>query len=50
MDNYPSLNCRAQKFVPDFQPTEEIAHPTDINYSPPTPEEANRLISHLLPR
>lgn len=47
------------KFVPDFQPTEEVAHPAlsthpdvppDEKFSPPTPEEAERIISHLLPR
>ena len=44
------------KFVPDFQPTIEAAAlptlpvPPDGNYSPPTPEEAERIISHLLPR
>jgi hypothetical protein len=46
------------KFVPDFQPTEEVAqpalstHPTvppDEKLSPPTPEEAERIISQLLP-
>lgn len=48
------------KFVPDtrLQPTEEIAQPTlsshpdvtpEEKFSPPTPEEAERIISHLLP-
>ena len=49
---YNSKIFRA-KFVPDFQPTEEIALPSvlgDKNFSPPTPEEANRVLSHLLPR
>lgn len=60
---YPS-SCRA-KFVPDFLPTEEVAPArstlptvssdggeakTDEKFAPPTPEEAERIISNLLPR
>lgn len=36
------------KFVPDFLPTEEILS-TNEKYSPPTPEEAEKIISDLLP-
>ncbi|CRK94373.1 CLUMA_CG007882, isoform B [Clunio marinus] len=58
-DGYMSMNGRRAKFVPDFQPTEEVAQPAlstqpnvppDEKLSPPTPEEAERIISHLLPR
>lgn len=58
---YPfSQSLSRAKFVPDFQPTEEVSLPTlsshhdvttpDEKLSPPTPEEAERIISHLLPR
>lgn len=54
-----SQSLSRAKFVPDFQPTEEVAQPAlsthpdvppDEKFSPPTPEEAERIISHLLPR
>lgn len=45
------------KFVPDFQPTDEanaplhlLPVPPDGKYLPPSPEEAERIISNLLPR
>lgn len=44
------------KFVPDFLPTHEVslalpaqAEPPSEKYSPPTPEEAERIISNFLP-
>ena len=55
---FPSKFLSRAKFVPDFQPTEEVAQPAlsthpnvppDEKFSPPTPEEAERIISHLLP-
>ncbi|XP_021700249.1 uncharacterized protein LOC5577722 isoform X2 [Aedes aegypti] len=56
-DGYMSMNGRRAKFVPDFQPTDEanapsLPHPVppDGKYSPPSPEEAERIISNLLPR
>ncbi|XP_053673501.1 trithorax group protein osa [Anopheles nili] len=81
-DGYMSMNGRRAKFVPDFQPTDEVTAPTqqppgelqlhpqqqqqqqqqlpqqqhslpvptDESYSPPSPEEAERIISNLLPR
>ncbi|XP_039431827.1 uncharacterized protein LOC120414646 isoform X6 [Culex pipiens pallens] len=56
-DGYMSMNGRRAKFVPDFQPTDEanaaplpLPVPPDGKYSPPSPEEAERIISNLLPR
>lgn len=56
-DGYMSMNGRRAKFVPDFQPTDEanvplhpLPVPPDGKYSPPSPEEADRIISNLLPR
>lgn len=52
-----SLFLSRAKFVPDFQPTDEanaaplpLPVPPDGKYSPPSPEEAERIISNLLPR
>ncbi|XP_055595728.1 uncharacterized protein LOC129746201 isoform X2 [Uranotaenia lowii] len=60
-DGYMSMNGRRAKFVPDFQPTDEANPPCTlpvtaqldgVKYTsgPPSPEEAERIISNLLPR
>ncbi|XP_059619219.1 uncharacterized protein LOC132263461 isoform X4 [Phlebotomus argentipes] len=51
-DGYMSMNGRRAKFSPGFQPTDEgLPHGTNSNNErPPPPEEAERIISDILPR
>lgn len=58
-DGYMSMNGRRAKFVLNFRPSEEQLPPTpepagpppsELADFPPPPEEAERIISTLLPR
>ncbi|XP_031342652.1 uncharacterized protein LOC116170415 isoform X2 [Photinus pyralis] len=57
-DGYMSMNGRKPKFALSFKPlteetiavTQSVLHPGDPNDFPPPPEEAERLISTLLPK
>ncbi|XP_045520993.1 uncharacterized protein LOC123712094 isoform X1 [Pieris brassicae] len=53
-DGYMSMNGRRAKFALGFRPTEEREEPSPPDptspHSPPPPEEAERIISNLLPK
>ncbi|CAK1550020.1 unnamed protein product [Leptosia nina] len=53
-DGYMSMNGRRAKFALGFRPTEEREEPSPPDlvspHSPPPPEEAERIISTLLPK